>query len=557
VAVIAPLPATAVSGAGQVPRMRDFVRLKLRIMRNVMRGSGQRIALFVAAILGGLWAAMTGFGFFAVGGSSADPDIRTLVAAFGGAVLVLAWLLLPLLFFGVDETVDPARFALLPLRRRTLATGMLAAACVGIPPLVTLLASTGLLVGAAVRGGWAAALFTPVALVVGLLLCVVASRAVTSAFATMLRSRKVRDLAVIVIAVLASSIGPAQLLISSLVEGGSLTAAGRFARVLGWTPLGAPYAAVADAIDGRWAYACGKLAIAVLSIGLLLWWWSFTIESAMVGASSTSGSADAGVAAPGASAVAGLVPRALRGLPASPALAIMSREWRYWWREPRRRAGLVSLVMASVVVPFTTRLAISGDATGGLPLPLSLSFAGLLVGMAQANQFGADGTAYGAHLLAGVPGRIDLRARGATLALLGLPTLLVVAVVLAVVTNGLGQLTPGIGALVAAFGVSLSVAALVSVLAPYPMPESTNAFAVNSGGSATKGLLAFAGLFVTMGLVSPVLIMYGYLPDDLTWLILPIGVVWGVGALLLATYIAGDILDRRGPAVLLAVAPRR
>ena len=33
--------------------------------------------------------------------------------------IVLGWLFLPLVFFGVDESLDPARFALLPLRRRT------------------------------------------------------------------------------------------------------------------------------------------------------------------------------------------------------------------------------------------------------------------------------------------------------------------------------------------------------------------------------------------------------------------------------------------------------
>ena len=44
----------------------------------------------------------------------------------------------------------------------------------------------------------------------GLLLCVAASRAVTSAFATMLRSRRVRDLAAVLLAVPAALLGPLQ-----------------------------------------------------------------------------------------------------------------------------------------------------------------------------------------------------------------------------------------------------------------------------------------------------------------------------------------------------------
>ena len=58
-------------------------------------------------------------------------------------MLVLGWLFLPLVFFGVDESLDPARFALLPLRRRTLIAGLLAAALVGVPALATLVATRG------------------------------------------------------------------------------------------------------------------------------------------------------------------------------------------------------------------------------------------------------------------------------------------------------------------------------------------------------------------------------------------------------------------------------
>ena len=66
---------------------------------------------------------------------------------------MLGWTLVPLLFFGVDETLDPARFALLPIRGGTLARGMLAAAFIGVPALLTLLATSGLVVAAAIRFG--------------------------------------------------------------------------------------------------------------------------------------------------------------------------------------------------------------------------------------------------------------------------------------------------------------------------------------------------------------------------------------------------------------------
>ena len=126
---------------------------------------------------------------------------------------MLGWLLLPLVFFGVDETLDPARFALLPLPRRTLVTGLLRRRLRQRPRDVGAAgASCGLVVTAGALGGWSAAAVAVVGVVGGLLLCVAAARAVTSAFATALRSRRVRDLAAVLLAVLAALLGPLQLL---------------------------------------------------------------------------------------------------------------------------------------------------------------------------------------------------------------------------------------------------------------------------------------------------------------------------------------------------------
>jgi ABC-2 type transport system permease protein len=88
---------------------------------------------------------------------AAPPAVGYVVAVFAGVATTLGWTLVPLLFFGVDESIDPARFALLPIRRGTLARGMLAAAFVGVPAAATFLALCGLVVAAAVRSGALAA----------------------------------------------------------------------------------------------------------------------------------------------------------------------------------------------------------------------------------------------------------------------------------------------------------------------------------------------------------------------------------------------------------------
>jgi ABC-2 type transport system permease protein len=47
------------------------------------------------------------------------------------------------------------------------------------------------------------------------------------------------------------------------------------------------------------------------------------------------------------------------------------------------------------------------------------------------------------------------------------------------------------------------------------------------------------------------------LGDAWLWLAFPLGVAYGLGAALLGAYLAGDVLDRRQPELLLTVTPRR
>ena len=111
--------------------------------------------------------------------------------------------------------------------------------------------------------------------------------------------------------------------------------------------------------------------IGVAGIAALLWWWLQTIESAMVG--SAAGPGDRRTASPDAP-VRTLVPRILRSLPSGRFAALMSRELRYWLRDPRRRASLISLLAASVVVPFAFTFGTKTQSPGALVY--SLIFAG-------------------------------------------------------------------------------------------------------------------------------------------------------------------------------------
>lgn len=553
-------------GPARPPRARDFVRLKLRLMRNGLRGQSWRVVAFVVGILMGLLFGGLAFAGLSATGTGAR-DLGFVVASLAGSAVVLGWSFFPLLFFGVDETLDPARFALLPVPPMTLARGMLAAAFCGVPAAASLFATSGLAVAAGIRFGLVELVVAAIGVVLGLTLGVVASRAITSAFAALLRSRRVRDLAAVIIAVLASSIGPLQWLIISASEHGSLDQVLAVANVLSWTPFGAPYVLSFDVAEGRWLAAAARLAMALASVALLLWWWSRTLEPAMLGATGSSGSRPKTVASQPSGAVASLIPRSLRAVARpTPFGAIVARESRFWWRDPRRRASLVSIVIASAVVPialqFTWRGGVGQTGVPATASALGFSFtitvAGTMGGMLLANQFAFDGTAYATHLMQKVPGRIELRARALALALVAAPAQVVVVVAVTLL-GGTPELVPaGLGMLATGFGGAVASASVLSVLAAYALPENANPFALNTGGGSAKGMLTLVAMLGTLILSAPVTAVAQLFPGgNGAWVIGAIGLGYGAVLAVTGTLIAGDLLDRRGPEVLAAVTPRR
>lgn len=542
------------------PGVGVFVRLKLRLLRNGFRGqTGRKVGFIVGILFGVYLGAIAVLGFLASG--TATVEVQRMVAVFAGTVMVVGWALFPLLFFGVDETLDPARFALLPLRRGALTRGMFVAAFIGVPAAATMLASLGLVATAALRFGVVAALTALVGVVAGLSLGIVASRAVTSAFATALRSRRTRDLAIVMIAVLASSIGPLQLLIQSAIVKGNMDQARLALTILSSTPVGAPYALPFDVADGRWATAAAHAAVTLVAFGLLFWWWSRTIESAML-ATSTGAAPLPGRARAGG-AVAGFMPRLVRGL-VRPSVfgAIVACEVRMWWRDPRRRAGLASMLIGVAVVAVALNVAPgrSGPTADASVLRFGfvVTLCGTLAGMLLANQFAYDGNAYAAHVLAQVPGRLQMRARAFAVGIVSLPVQILVVVAVGVLADALDQLPAGLGLLAAAFGVSIAASGLMSVLAPYPLPDTNNPFGMSSGGAGAKGLLALVALVGTVVLCAPMLVVASLLSGTTigAWVVLVLGLGYGALAARLGAIIAGDRLDRRAPELLATVTPK-
>ncbi|WP_433372237.1 ABC transporter permease [Actinoplanes sp. CA-142083] len=526
------------------PGISAFVRLKLRLIANGLRGRPARVAMFVVGVLFSGFFAITGYAIFAIPGVADDAHAAGILLPLGGAAIVLGWLFLPLVFFGVDESLDPARFALLPLRRRTLIKGLFAAALTGLPAVATLVATAGMVQTAARLGGPFAALGQLAGIVCGLLLCVAVSRSVTSAFATALRSRRSRDLAAIALALLAAAIGPLQLVVLAGAQRADWDTVATVADVIGWTPLGSPYTIGLEIAAGRAWIAPLKLLIALAAVCGLLWWWSRTLENAMLGTA-----AEGGRRATGADrAPVDLL--LFRRLPRSRFGALVSREVRYWWRETRRRASLITFSMAALFLPVSLTI------SSGSPSSMVI-FVGGLAALALANQFGFDGSAYAANITAGVPGRVEINSRATAHAIYTVPLLVLVAVLVGLLSASPFNIPATFGLLIAAYGVGLGLVLPVSVRAAYDFPQSTNPFAMSSGGGPAKGLLAFGVLIGSVVVSLPLQIVALVLGPVWLWIGLPVGIAYGFAAYLIGSGVAADLLDRRGPELLAAVTPQR
>lgn len=152
------------------------VRLKLSLLRNGLRQSGGRRAAYIAsAVVVLLFAALQLLGLIMLRGTAHADSVVVLLVA----VLALGWAVMPLFFPGGDETLDPTRLVMLPLRPRPLVRALLAASLVGIGPLFTLCLFTGSVIALA-RGGWAYVVAV-IAVVLALLVCVALARAVPAA----------------------------------------------------------------------------------------------------------------------------------------------------------------------------------------------------------------------------------------------------------------------------------------------------------------------------------------------------------------------------------------
>ena len=161
---------------------RLLVQLKLRLLTNALRASRGAKASFIASTI---FAALVAVGTFVTlaGLRGQVAAVDQTAAVF--TVFAFGWLIVPILAFGLDGTLDPATLALYPLRTRPLAVGLLAASATGAWPLANVIGLLGVTVGLA-RGALGL-LIALLAVPLQVLFCIALARFVTTGLARLLR----------------------------------------------------------------------------------------------------------------------------------------------------------------------------------------------------------------------------------------------------------------------------------------------------------------------------------------------------------------------------------
>ncbi|MBU5424703.1 hypothetical protein KQI48_18680 [Cellulomonas hominis] len=509
-----------------------LVRLKLALLRNGLRRSVWKL---IGLLLGGLYVAfllvMAGAGLVLLG-SKDDPELTRTVLVLAGTVLVAGWWLLPLVAFGVDSTLDPDRFRLFPVPRRSLLTGLALAGLVGLPGVATVLVS------AATSLAWwrtpAAVVAALVGGALGVALCVVGSRAVTTLLAPLVTGRRFREVAAVLVIVPLILAGPIMLGVTSGLAAVA-DALPAIAQVVGWTPVGAPWALAADVADGAWLAALGRLAVALASLAALVVVWDRALSAAL--------ERPEGGARVARSTGLGFLGR----LPATPTGAVVARCLTYWVRDARYAAAVAVVPVLVLLLWFLGR--------GTDALLAAGPVVAFVMGWALSADVSYDHTAFWTHVAAPIEGRVDRTGRAVAGLLVGTVVVLVVALVALAVTARWDAAAPVLGVSLGVLTTALGTSSVYSARVVYPVPKpGESPFTTPQGTSFAVMVSQWVGMLVLGALCLPGVglgvagIVTGHpLP---TVLAAVVGPAVGVVVLVAGIRIGARIYDRRAPELL-------
>ena len=451
---------------------KSLLRLQLKLKWTLWKRSYRKnIGKLIGTIFGVLYAlgGLVGLVFLFLGTTlwAGEGSTFPLVVRGLGALTVLLWFLIPVVAFGLDDTLDPRAFALFPRSAKDLQPGMFAAAALSLPSLFTLLAiaaATGFeLLWLIVFGQSAVwivlgALALIPANLAAFALCLLLPRAWFAHSASRSSSRSGREVGgmlgflLMFVVIYGFSLGMQRIgdmnfaLLERWLPG--------IVEALAWTPIGALFSVPMDLAEGRVLTALLRAVIGAITIVLVWLWWRRSIDLSLTSALS-------GDASSGDAKVSPLVPRFV---PAGAFGAVMGKSLRYWRRDTRY---LAALGLYPVMIVFFVAMGFMLPESRPMMLGMTIFMCGMS-GMSLANEIGFDGPAGWINIVTGLPSRANLLGRIAAMALLMVPGVVLVTVTIPLL-YGMPELLPmtvlgSLGTMVCGWGISMVVGAML----PYP-----------------------------------------------------------------------------------------
>jgi ABC-2 type transport system permease protein len=469
-------------------------------------------------------------------------------------VVTLGWVVVPLLISGLDDTLDPARFASLGVQVRAIMPGLTVATVLTIPALFFLLVF-GILASSWRSEGNAALVVALVGAVLTVLMMVFSARLTTAWAGRLLASRRARFVAVAAIGVGLALLSPtAWLLFRDGFEVVLEYDVPDLLKQAGRTPLGAGVAAAGAATTGHWWGVAWRLAMLTGWVVLLHAAWRANVAYALVNPTYRGGGTrqrhDTMLAAAER-------PRKLpeRWQLSAPARAVRTRLSRYWATDPRYLASMVGVLAFPLMFFVFVVPVLQLDARWALVTPVLLAAS---IGWGRHNDVALDSTALWLDVTAGASGADLMKGRLFAVLTWALPAVMAPAVAL-VAWSGLWTLAPAvIGACVGVLGLTLGISAVSSVLLPYRAPApGDNPFGAEVGSVGASLLAQLVSSFATaiaMPLVTVPFVLALTVGASWGWLALVTGLLFGILGVAWGVRLSGRAYNARAGSLVGAVS---
>lgn len=527
--------------------VRHFVTLKAKLTWNGVRHDIQRRFGFPIAtiLLGwvGIWLATRHLGLSAELASAA-PGAAEAYQGWAALVFFLAWVALPVIIFPLDENLDPQQLAVLPISSNRMVLGLAAASLVAPATVVpvTVLAANAYALSAA---WW---MVVPASIVfVGLL--TVGAQLFSAAISAILRTRRGRDIATLLVLGLAAGSFFAYRSVSITVEESGVAEAALGNPIMDWALLLPPVAAqraIVEAAAGEAFLALVFLAAATLGlIGLALLWrrlLAWMLTTPQEGSRPAARARRMGMA----TGPWGVIPTLAR------------KELRFYVRDPRQRLVwtgtviFVGLAIGGTIMGATGFFDIRDNDWAPLAAPILVLFVGLPIAL---NLFGWERNAASyLFVLPTKPHQLLLGKNMAVALALTIETV-ILATALSLFTGFWNWTWMVVPLMIAAIGCQLAVGNIVSVLTPLRLPrEGTDVFAQ----STEQGCLAIVSQTVSFFTIGLLLVP----PASVTALTVSFGkvispaftaassILWGLVIYSISLALASRLLRRRLPEVM-------